>query len=248
MDRLAYASVSALRGAMARQAATANNLANANTVGFRADMAAAQAMWVQGGAGLDARAMQSEETLAADMRAGAISQTGRPLDVALQKDALIAVQADDGEEAYTRRGDLKTSESGLLINGDGVPVQGEGGPITLPDYDSLTVDAQGMISIVPAGGDPKSPQEVDRIKLVSATGSNIVKGLDGLFRVRGGGTLPSDPDARLTSGALEGSNVNASQSLVEMIEASRSWETQVKMLATAKEIDTDAASLMRLPD
>ena len=247
MDRLAYAAVAALRGAMARQAATANNLANANTVGFRADMSAAQTIWEQGG-GLGSRALASEATLAADMREGAVSQTGRPLDVAMQKDALIAVQADDGEEAYTRRGDLKITETGLLINGDGVPVQGEGGPITLPDYDSISIDAQGMISIVPAGGDPKSPQEVDRIKLVSATGSKIVKGLDGLFRVRGGGALPSDPDARITGGALEGSNVNASQALVEMIEASRSWETQVKMLATAKEIDTDAAGLMRLPD
>ena len=246
MDRLSYASISALRGAMARQAATANNLANANTVGFRADMAAAQTIWEQG-SGLNSRALVSEETLAADMREGAFSQTGRNLDVALQKDALIAVQAENGEEAYTRRGDLKTTESGLLINGDGVAVQGEGGPITLPPYDSLTINAEGTISIVPEGGDPKVPQEVDRLKLVSPAGSRIVKGLDGLFRVRGG-TLPSDPDARLTSGALEGSNVNASQSLVEMIEASRAWETQVKMLATAKEIDTDAAQLMRLPD
>ena len=107
---------------MARQAATANNLANANTVGFRADMSAAQALWEQGG-GLNSRALSSEETLAADMRGGAIAQTGRPLDIALQKDALIAVHADDGEEAYTRRGDLKTSESGLLINGDQIRLE-----------------------------------------------------------------------------------------------------------------------------
>ncbi len=247
MDRLAYTSVSALRAAMARQASTANNLANANTTGFRADMAAASAIWVQGPS-LNSRALASEETVAADMTEGAIAQTGRPLDVALQKDAMIAVQAEDGDEAYTRRGDLKTTESGLLVNGDGVPVLGEGGPITLPDYDSLTINAEGTISIVPQGGDPKTPQDVDRLKLVSPAGSKIVKGLDGLFRVRGGGALPSDPDARLTGGALEGSNVNSSQALVDMIEASRAWETQVKMLATAKEIDTDAAQLMRLPD
>jgi flagellar basal-body rod protein FlgF len=247
MDRLAYASVSAMRTAMARQTATANNLANANTVGFRADMSAASALWEKG-AGLNSRALSSEETVAADMRGGAISETGRNLDVALQNDALLAVQADDGEEAYTRRGDLKVTETGLLINGDGTPVLGEGGPITLPPHDSLTIDAQGVISIVPEGGDPKAPQEVDRLKLASPAGSRIVKGMDGLFRVRGGGALPSDPDAKLVSGALEGSNVNTSQALVEMIEASRAWETQVKMLATAKDIDTDAAQLMRLPD
>jgi len=247
MDRLAYASVSAMRNAMSRQAATANNLANANTVGFRADMAAASANWAQG-AGLNSRALASEETLAADMREGAVSQTGRTLDVALQKDAMLTVQAEDGEEAYTRRGDLKVTETGLLINGDGVPVLGEGGPITLPPHDSISIDPQGAISIVPEGGDPKSPQEIDRLKLASPAGSRIVKGMDGLFRVRGGGALPTDPDARLVSGAIEGSNVNTSQALVEMIEASRAWETQVKMLATAKDIDTDAAQLMRLPD
>jgi flagellar basal-body rod protein FlgF len=247
MDRLAYASVSAMRSAMARQAATANNLANANTVGFRADMAAASTLWERG-AGFNSRALSSEETLAADMREGAVSQTGRTLDVALQKDAMLTVQAEDGEEAYTRRGDLKVTETGLLINGDGVPVLGEGGPITLPPYDSISIDAQGAISIVPEGGDPKSPQEIERLKLASPTGSRIVKGMDGLFRVRGGGVLPADPDARLVSGAIEGSNVNTSQALVEMIEASRAWETQVKMLATAKDIDTDAAQLMRLPD
>jgi flagellar basal-body rod protein FlgF len=247
MDRLAYASISALRTAMSRQSATANNLANANTVGFRADISAAQTLW-QRGAGLQSRALSSEETLSADMREGAVSQTGRSLDVALQKDALLSVQADNGEEAYTRRGDLKVTETGLLINGDGAPVLGEGGPITVPPHDSISIDAQGRISIVPEGGDPKTPQDLDRLKLVSPAGSNIVKALDGLFRVKGGGALPSDPDAKLVSGALEGSNVNTSQALIDMIESSRAWETQVKMLATAKDIDTDAAQLMRLPD
>ncbi|MDB5683816.1 MAG: flagellar basal-body rod protein FlgF [Sphingomonas bacterium] len=232
---------------MSRQSATANNLANANTVGFRADISAAQTLW-QRGAGLQSRALSSEETLSADMREGAVSQTGRSLDVALQKDALLSVQADNGEEAYTRRGDLKVTETGLLINGDGAPVLGEGGPITVPPHDSISIDAQGRISIVPEGGDPKTPQDLDRLKLVSPAGSNIVKALDGLFRVKGGGALPSDPDAKLVSGALEGSNVNTSQALIDMIESSRAWETQVKMLATAKDIDTDAAQLMRLPD
>ncbi|MDB5718848.1 MAG: flagellar basal-body rod protein FlgF [Sphingomonas bacterium] len=232
---------------MSRQSATANNLANANTVGFRADISAAQTLW-QRGAGLQSRALSSEETLSADMREGAVSQTGRSLDVALQKDALLSVQADNGEEAYTRRGDLKITETGLLINGDGAPVLGEGGPITVPPHDSISIDAQGRISIVPEGGDPKTPQDLDRLKLVSPAGSNIVKALDGLFRVKGGGALPSDPDAKLVSGALEGSNVNTSQALIDMIESSRAWETQVKMLATAKDIDTDAAQLMRLPD
>jgi len=246
MDRLAYASISAMRTAMARQSTTAHNLANAATPGFRGEVATAQTLWQQGGR-LNTRAMSSEEVLTADMRAGAVSHSGRPLDVAMQADALLTVQAEDGEEAYTRRGDLQVTDAGLLVTGDGTPVLGEGGPITVPPNAQVTISAQGMVSIVPAGGSARDMQEIDRLKLVSPAGSKIAKGLDGLFRVQGGGALPTDPDARLQSGALEASNVNASEALVQMIEASRAWENQVKMLATAKDIDTDAAQLMRLP-
>ena len=247
MDRLAFASIAAMRTAMARQAATAHNLANANTPGFRADMGAAQAIWERG-QGLTTRAMPSEETVGTDMHEGAVAATGKPLDVALRKDALLTVQAPDGSEAYTRRGDLQVSDSGLLTTGDGSPVMGEGGPITIPPVDTVTIGPTGAISIIPQGGKPTDVQQLDTLKLVSPAGSKIVKGTDGLFRVQGGGTLPTDPDARLESGALEGSNVNASQALVDMIDASRAWEGQVKMLASAKEMDTSAAQLMQLPD
>lgn len=247
MDRLLYSSLSAMRGALARQTALANNLANANTSGFRAEVSTQRPLWVQG-TGLPSRAMASEEVSSADMKAGAVVHTGRDLDVALEGDALLTVQAADGEEAYTRRGDLQLSDSGLLTTGDGSPVLGDSGPITLPPADKIMIGADGTITIVPAGGDPKDVQQVDRIKLVSPKGSHISKGLDGLFRVTGGGALPSDPDASLISGSIEGSNVNVSQALIQMIEASRSWETQVKMMSTARQLDTDASSLMKLPD
>ena len=247
MDRLMYGSLSAMRGAMARQAAGANNFANANTPGFRAELSATQPLWVQG-AGLSTRAMASEEVLSADMSAGATARTGRDLDVALKGDALLTVQAKNGDEAYTRRGDLRLSDSGLLTTGDGMPVLGESGPITLPPADKILIAPDGAISIVPAGGDPATTVPVDKLKLVSPQGSRIAKGLDGLFRVKNGGALPSDPDAKLESGAIEGSNVNTSETLIQMIEASRGWDTQVRMMSTAKQIDTDAADLMKMPD
>lgn len=248
MDRLIYSSLSAMRGAMARQATTANNLANANTTGFRAEMATVRPLWVRG-QGFESRAPSSEEVMAADMRAGAIVQTGRNLDVALSGDALLGVQAENGEEAYTRRGDLTIAASGLLTTGDGIPVLGESGPITMPPADEINIDGQGVIWIRAQGADPTVPmQQVDRLKLASPTGSRIAKGLDGLFRVEGGGTLPADPQGQLTAGSLEGSNVNATQALVDMIDASRSWEMQIKLVTTAKELDSSAADLMRLPD
>ena len=247
MDRLVHTAMTAMRGAMARQTAIANNLANANTTGFRAEIANASTTWLNG-PGVNARAQASEQVIAADMASGTVTQTGNPLDIALNGDALLTVQASDGDEAYTRRGDLKISESGLLTTGDGNPVLGEGGPITLPPADSITIAKDGSIWIVPQGGDPAQSQQVDKLKLASPQGSQIAKGLDGLFREKNGGVLPSDPDATVTAEALEGSNVNPTLALVQMIDASRAWETQIKLVSTAKEMDDGGASLMRLPD
>jgi len=245
MDRLIYTSLTAMRGAMARQTAIANNLANANTPGFRADLADAQALWLDGQQ-LDSRAFASEQVHAADMTAGTVTSTGRDLDIALSGDAMLAVQADNGEIGYTRRGDLMLSASGLLTTGDGRPVQASQGPLTLPPSDSISIDEQGRIWIVPMGGDPTQPQEVDRLQIVSPAGSDVVKGIDGLFRVRGGGSLPADPDARVITRSLEGSNVSSTQALVDMIEASRSWDTQLKMLGDARDMDAATADLMSL--
>jgi flagellar basal-body rod protein FlgF len=126
-------------------------------------------------------------------------------------------------------------------------VLGESGPITIPPADSIRIAEDGAIWIVPAGGDASQPQQVDRLKLTSPAGSNVAKGLDGLFRVQGGGALPSDPQARLISASLESSNVNTSQTLIDMIEASRSWDMQLQLVTSARDMDTSAADLMRLP-
>ncbi|ABQ67632.1 flagellar basal body rod protein FlgF [Rhizorhabdus wittichii] len=245
MDKLIYSSLSAMRSAMARQTMTANNLANANTVGFRGEMSSSTALWLKGD-GFDSRATNSGEVTSADMSEGTINETGRDLDVALQgKDTLLAVQSREGDEAYTRRGDLQIGDSGLLTTGDGMPVLGDGGPITLPPYDRLVIAGDGTISIVPQGGDPTQMQMVDRLKLVSTNGSAVAKGLDGLFRPQSGGTLGADPQAAVRQGAIEGSNVNVSTTLIDMIEASRDWDMQVKMMSSAQDIDKASADLMR---
>ena len=246
MDRLIYTSLTAMRGSMARQTATANNLANAQTPGFRAEISEAQSLWLRGD-GANTRAFASENVITANMRTGTITHSGRDLDIALAGDAMLTVQAPNGEESYTRRGDLQISANGLLTTGDGHPVQGSAGPITLPPYDSVAIDAEGRIHIVPAGGDAAQPQEIDRLRLVTPTGSDIVKGLDGLFRVKDGGILPDDPDARVINRSIEGSNVNATIALVEMIEASRSWDTQLKLIGDARDLDAASTDLMQLP-
>jgi flagellar basal-body rod protein FlgF len=248
MDRLVYTSLSAMRTLMQKQAVTANNLANVNTVGFRGDYAETSAVYLGSGNGVAARAQAAQGEESADMKGGTATETGRSLDITLDNDALLAVQATDGTEAYTRRGDLQLTDSGLLTTGDGLPVMGDSGPITLPPADKVTIDKTGAISIIPTGGDPNQPQAVGQLKLVSATGSKIKKGDDGLFHVANNGALPSDPNARVTAGQLEGSNVDVTKTLTDMIDASRAWETQVKMVAGAKDMDTSSAELMNIQD
>lgn len=247
MDGLVYTAMSGLKARMASQAAIANNIANASTIGFRADRVSFEHMMLEGQP-LDTRALSTAEVVDADRRAGAIMSTGRPLDVAVQTDSWIGVQATDGSEAYTRRGDLQVAPSGVLETGDGFPVMGQGGPITVPPHEKILIADDGTISIVPPGAQPGSdPQVIDRIKLASTEGSDTVKGLDNLLHVRGGGILPTDLDGKLRSGALEQSNVNLTQALVDMIENQRGYEVQANLLKEARKMDEGGASLMRLP-
>jgi flagellar basal-body rod protein FlgF len=246
MDRLVYTAYSGLRGRMAAQAAIANNMANASTVGFRADAVAFEQLGLKGAA-FEARALTSEEVVDADRRHGTMVQTGRALDIAIDGDAWLAVQAPDGSEAYTRRGDLTIAPSGVLQTGDGTVVLGNGGPITLPPAAKVSIAADGTVLIVPPGDSAAPPQPIDRLKLVDPKGSETLKGLDNLLRVKGGGALPQDLDARVTAGALEQSNVNLTETLIQMIENQRSYEVQAKLLTSARDMDESGASLMRLP-
>ncbi|HEX7851428.1 MAG TPA: flagellar basal-body rod protein FlgF [Sphingomonas sp.] len=246
MDKLIYTAASGLKSHMAAQAAIANNMANASTIGFRAEKVNFNSLLLKG-PGFDSRQPASEEVTDFDRSAGAVTTTGRNLDIAIPGDQWMAVQANDGTEGYTRRGDLNLSATGVLETGDGFPVMGSGGPITVPPATSVSIAQDGTISIVPVGGDAKNPQVIDRIKFASAQGSQTVKGLDNLIHVQGGGILPTDDNAKCISGALEQSNVNMTQSLVDMIENQRSYEVQANLMKSAKDMDESAASVMRMP-
>ena len=245
MDRMIWTAVSGMSASIAQQRMIASNLANAQTTGFRAEFMQFTPMTLKG-PGLENRALADGAVRGALMHAGAVIQTGRPLDVAANGEALIAVQASDGDEAYTRRGDLTLSPSGMLVNGEGYAVLGEGGPISVPPGSQISIAPDGAV----LAKDPATPDapatEVGRIKLAAWRGSQINKGLDGLFRVTGGGVLPSDAAATVTPAALEQSNVSTSQVLVEMIEAQRLFDMRTKLIATARELDEGGAQLMRV--
>jgi len=246
MDRLVYTALSGLRSQMSAQATIANNIANASTTGFRAERVSFDRLVLQQQGGFNSREMAAEEVQDIDRSAGTVIQTGRPLDIAVSDDNWIAVQARDGSEAYTRRGDLSVAPSGVLETGDGFPVMGSGGPITVPPHQSIAIAGDGTITIVPPGGDASQPQVIDKIKLADAQGSQTAKGLDNLLHVKGGGVLPDNLEAKCQSGALEQSNVNLTQALVDMIENQRSYEVQANLLKEAKNMDESAASLMRV--
>ena len=245
MDRLIYTALSGMQASMNQQRVIASNMANAQTVGFRAELFDQRPITIEGDS-LEARAMQEGEVRGARMEAGEVVKTGHSLDIAIQGSALLAVQAEDGSEAYTRRGDLSISPTGVLVNGEGRPVLGDAGPITVPLGANITIAPDGVVSTTDPAAPDAAPVEVCRIKLAGWQGSPIAKGLDGLFRVEGGGILPTDAEATVVTGALEQSNVKPTEVLVEMIQAQRLFDMRSKLIATARDCDQAGAQLMRL--
>ena len=187
------------------------------------------------GSGYASRAYATNATTGWDQTQGALMSTGRDLDVGVQGAGWIAVQGADGREAYTRAGDLRVDPSGLLMNGAGQPVLGDGGPISVPPHTSLMIGADGTVSIVPLGQGPETTALVGRIKLVNPPAESLVRGEDGLFRTSDGADAPADANVQLASGVLESSNVNIADAMVNMIELARHFDLQVKAMRTAEE-------------
>ncbi|MDH4191197.1 MAG: flagellar basal-body rod protein FlgF [Betaproteobacteria bacterium] len=236
MDRMIYLAMSGAKHVMHRQESVANNLANANTPGYRAETLAFRGVPTD----RDARVYAIESSVGADLAAGPVQQTGRALDVAPQGGAWLAVQATDGSEAYTRNGNLQVGPNGTLQTAGGAQVLGDGGPIAVPDGAALSISADGTISAAQPG-QSRATVALGRLKLVTPAERELSRGDDGLFRAAGGEALAADPAARVVSGALEGSNVNVVDAMVGMISAARQFEMHMKLLQTAQE-DARAAS------
>ena len=243
MDRMIYTAMTGAKQLLDRQSVTANNLANANTAGFRAETHALRAV-PQQGPGSATRAFSVEVTTGADFSPGPLQTTGRSYDVAIEGRGWIAVQLADGSEAYTRNGSLQFGENGLLQTRNGLNVAGESGPISIPADVQVSIASDGVISTVPNTNQLSQVSPVGRIKLVDPEEASLARGADGLFRLRTGGTAAADPKVKLASGALEGSNVNVTEALVQMIAVSRQFETQMKLLQTADANARQAAQLL----
>jgi flagellar basal-body rod protein FlgF len=238
MDRMIYLSMAGAKMNMQRQEVLSHNLANVSTTGFRAELQAVRAVPVRGD-GASTRVYALDTTVGYDDSAGPINFTGRALDVAMRGQSMLTVQALDGTEAYTRAGALAVDSQGNLVTQGGLPVMGDGGPITVPDGAIPSIAPDGTVSVRQQGG---ITTPVGRLKLVTPE-TKLVRGDDGLFRSPDG-DLPADATAQLQEGALEGSNVNPIETMVSMITAARQFETQMKMMQTAEQDEKAAAQLL----
>ncbi|MGB5145626.1 MAG: flagellar basal-body rod protein FlgF [Porticoccaceae bacterium] len=245
MDRMLYVAMSGARQLLHAQTLVANNLANANTTGFRADRLSLEALPVYG-PGQPARVYVQAQGTGPDTSAGAFTSTGRELDVAISGSGYIAVQGPDGREGYTRAGNLQLSANGQLTTGQGWPVLGNGGPIAIPPTEKIEIGADGTISVVPVGQDAATLSVLDRIKLVAPDERALTKAGHGLLRLRNGADAAPDAGVTLVSGQIESSNVNAIEQMTAMIDYARQYEMQIKMMSTARDNADRSAALMQL--
>lgn len=235
MDKLIFTAVSGAERTMRAQQVHANNLANMDTPGFRANMelATSTPLMKGYGQGYDDRHFANIQDDSISTRAGAVRETGRPLDVALDGKGYLAVQYGDGE-AYTRAGNIDIDADGAL-SVQGRPLLGEGGPIVLPSHTDVEIAKDGTISVRAEGSNDL--QVVDRLRLVNGDGSQLTKNEAGLIVVRGGGQLDADPSVTVRARALEGSNVSAVEEMVATMSLNRQFEMQMKLFKASDDMN-----------
>ena len=242
MDKSLYVAMTGAKEILQAQAVNNFNLANASTTGFKAELSAFQSEPVAG-SGYASRVYATDSTAGWNDAQGAMTTTGRPLDVAVQGLGFIAVQGPGGQEEYTRNGDLHIEPSGLLVTSTGQEVLGDGGPISIPPSASVKIADDGTVSVVPLGQSPDTLATVGRIKLVNPAPETLVRGSGGVFRLADGGKAPADAAVKIASGVLESSNVDLADAMVTMIDLARNFDLQVKAMKTA---DTNAAASAQL--
>jgi flagellar basal-body rod protein FlgF len=243
MDRGLYVAMTGAKQIMQAQAVNNHNIANVNTIGFRADAVSFVSQPIYGD-GYPTRVNAVASDAGTDFSSGVMQSTGRELDVAVNGKGYIAVRGTDGKEAYTRAGDLQVSAAGNVTTASGLPVLTESGPLVVPPATDVTIGNDGTVSVLPLGLSPIAIAQTDRVKLVNPPPQSLQKGDDGLLRLKDGTKAPTDPTVTVTSGMLESSNVNAAQSLINMIELQRLYEFQVKSMSSTDQNEQTSEQLM----
>ncbi len=250
MDRSIYTALNSMSILRDNQSVTSQNLANVSVPGFQKDVQINfSSVYLDRDKGIDPRVMALQEPGGFDNTPGPMSQTGSPMDVAIDGNGFFIVQPSSGGKiAMSRRGDFGVSADGILTDGTGTkPLSTDLEPIVVPPYRTITISGNGIIEIEPLNG--PVGQKVRVAQLATTAGSEVplTKTIDGFVRPVDGTVPEPDNRALLLNGFLEGSNVKSVDELVAGIDQSRAYEVNVKFLTTAKEIDEATASLMRMP-
>ena len=245
MDRMIYTAMTGAKHILEQQATTAHNLANVTSTGFKAQVDSFRAVPVLS-TGLPTRAFVVDATVGADFNPGALQQTGRDLDVAVQGNCWLVVQRADGSEGYTRNGSLKISENGVLQTANGLTVMGDGGPISIPPDITISIGKDGTISSVSNSTLPGPSNALGRLKLVNPEESNLKRADDGLFVTKNGTPAEADANVQVVNGALESSNVNVVDAMVTMISLARQFEMQMKLVQSAENNANKASQLLNM--
>ena len=248
MDRLLYVSSVGLSNIEQAQTIRANNLANASTTGFRADLARVMAEEVGSAEGYRGRVYGVNDAAGVDLSYGTQLETGRSMDLAINGDGFFAVALPDGQEGYTRDGSLQIDSTGGRLTQQGFPVLGSGGPIALPPFESIVFGADGSITVRPQGQGPDALVQIDRLRLVNPTAQEVRKDSTGMLvpAEEGVAQLPVDETVTVNSGFLESSNVNPIHELTEILSLARQFELEVRMMKTAEANDEAATQLLRI--
>jgi flagellar basal-body rod protein FlgF len=242
MDRLLFTAVSGASRSLNQQQIHANNLSNVNTQGFRSDLDNAVAKQIAG-EGYASRYLAQPTQGGVDMSPGAVRETGRELDIAIKGEGLIALRSGN-REVYTRNGQINVNADGeLSING--LPLEGDNGPIVLPPFASLSISEDGVITIVPEDADIAAPLDVDRIKLVNIPAEALSKN-DAGFLITNATENPRDEEVTVAARHLESSNVSAISEMVSSIALGRQFEAQIKMMKAAEDLANAGNRLLRV--
>ena len=250
MQRGIYAAASGGLVSQERIDVLANNLANVNTAGFKAQR-------------VQARQQQFEDTLASkmnntssralgdfdrtpgvvdggtytDFSAGPVTETGNPLHVALMDEKQFFVVQTPNGPAYTRAGNFSIDTSGNLTSADGLPVNGDGGALTLP---------QGSARILEDGTVAVGNEVVGKLQIVNIPDPSQLQRSEGSRFVLKAGVQPESVDnASVVPGALEMPNVNVVEAMVEMLSAQKSFEAYTKTATTMDEMNETALRTTR---
>ncbi|MGR5347549.1 flagellar basal body rod protein FlgF [Vibrio mediterranei] len=244
MNPILFNAAKGAERAMHAQHARANNLSNAETVGFKALLEYTTPMRLEG-SGFESSVTTRTNLTTNDFTQGQLIKTDRALDVAVNGHGFIAVEGRKGEleELYTRSGEMEIDAEGF-VHIHGRSVLTDGGPLQLPDFQDLHVGDSGLVTIIPPGGGVML--EVGQIKLVNPDTNTVTLDKTGLFKSKDNEVIDAAVDVSLKSGFVEGSNVSGFSELVGIMNLTRQFEVQVKVMSKADELARISNSLMRV--